>query len=516
MASAKNIHDVLIIGAGVSGIGLATSLKSECPDKKVLILEQRQAVGGTWDLFNYPGVRSDSDMFTFSYDFKPWTKSQVLADGASIKTYVTETAQQYDIYKEISFSRKVLRANWCAKKGLWEVEAVHLETDKAEQYSTRFLFFCTGYYRYEEGYRPIFKGEDTFHGDIIHAQLWPKDFDYSGKKVVVVGSGATAITLVPNMVDKAAKVTMLQRSPTYIMSIPASDKIAEQFQKILPEKLAYRLNRNRNIIFQRKLYQICQKYPKLMRSFLLKQARFQLGGKVDMRHFTPHYLPWEQRLCFVPNGDLFKAIRSGKADIVTDHIDSFNRGGIRLKSGKFIEADLVVLATGLKIQMLGGMILTIDGKDVQVSDQMLYKGTLIESVPNAALMFGYINSSWTLKVNLAAQYFCRLLKYMDKNDKQIFTPIDSGSNQEERSFVDNLAAGYIQREAHNIPRQGKTGNWRVWHDYFKDLSLLTKEPVEDNELLFSAIPIKFISNRKKQKPVLGEHSDQNNLMQFKG
>ena len=492
MNTQNSPQDVIIIGAGVSGIGLACTLSRESPDKRYLVLEQRDDLGGTWDLFRYPGIRSDSDMFTFSYDFKPWTRPNLLADGPSIKQYVSEAASENGVTAHIRFGRKVIRADWSSELALWTLTVSDNKTGESERYQTRFVFFCTGYYRYEAGYRPHFPGEEKFAGQIVQPQHWPEDLDYSGKRVVIIGSGATAITLVPSMADKAGHVTMLQRSPGYILSVPAIDRVAEQVQRWLPERVAYRLTRSRNILLHRSLYQICKSRPQAMRRLLLAQVRHQLKGKVDMRHFTPNYMPWDQRLCVVPNGDLFKVLREGRASIVTDHIDTFTTDGIRLKSGELIQADLIVAATGLDVNLLGGMTIHVDGEAVNLGERMLYQSVLIEGVPNAGLLFGYINVSWTLRVNIVSSYICRLLRHMDKHHLKTVLPVDDALQAETGSFVGGLSAGYIQRASEHLPRQGRSGPWRAWHDYLRDLPALKFAPVAGKELVFDVAPPEYL------------------------
>ena len=450
-ASARHV-DVLIIGAGLSGVGAACHLRRQCPGKTFAIIERREAIGGTWDLFRYPGIRSDSDMYTFGYNFKPWTEPRVLADGPSIRRYVTETAQEYDVEQHIRFGRKVLRADWSSQKKHWSVEVQIESSGKKETWTASFLLGATGYYNYDAGYRPSFEGEARFKGRFVHPQHWPEDLDYSGKRVVVIGSGATAITLVPSMTDKAAHVTMLQRSPTYILSVPAIDTVAERLQRLLPAKIAYRLNRTRNIGVQRFLYAASRRHPKLIRRLILGLIRKQVGDKVDMRHFTPSYNPWDQRLCVVPNGDLFKALRKGKASIETDVIETFTADGIKLRSGEKIKADIVVTATGLEVQMLGGVEMYVDGQPVIPKDHLTYKGMMLQDVPNAAMVIGYTNASWTLRADLVSEYVCRVLNYMDRKGYKVVIPRDFEDSASEDTVMGALTSGYIQRAADRLPR----------------------------------------------------------------
>ncbi|HWU69056.1 MAG TPA: NAD(P)/FAD-dependent oxidoreductase [Stenotrophobium sp.] len=483
-AIAVRAVDVLIVGAGLSGIGAACHLRRQCPGKTFAILERRQAIGGTWDLFRYPGIRSDSDMYTFGFNFKPWTEPRVLADGTSIRRYVNQTAREYGVDSQIQFGRKVLRADWSSAQSQWNVEALDEASGRREIYSASFLLGCTGYYNYDAGYRPKFPGEEKFKGQIIHPQHWPEHLDYSGKRVVVIGSGATAITLVPSMTDKAEHVTMLQRSPTYILSVPAIDPLAARLQKILPAKVAYRFNRSRNIGIQRLLYRASRRHPRLVRRMLLGLIRKQVGDKIDMRHFSPTYNPWDQRLCVVPNGDLFKVLRNGKASIATDRIESFTADGIRLESGEKIQADIIITATGLDVQMAGGIEMSIDGVPVKVKDRLTYKGVLVEGVPNAAMVFGYTNASWTLKADLASEYVCRLLKHMDQHGYRVAVAHDHEGCATEDTVLGGLSSGYIQRAADRLPRQGNRRPWQVVQDYLRDIPVMRRGAIEDGVLEF--------------------------------
>lgn len=478
-------QDVLIIGAGISGIGAACHLKRECPNKSIAILERRHAIGGTWDLFRYPGIRSDSDMYTFGFNFKPWTEARVLADGESIRGYVRKTAEEYGVDQKIRFGRKVVTANWSSSDKRWHVAAVNEETGETEKYTANFLLGCSGYYNYDEGFRPEFPGEADFQGQIVHPQFWPENLDYAGKKVVIIGSGATAITLVPNMTDKAAHVSMLQRSPTYILSVPAVDPVSKLLQKTLPAKLAYQLNRGRNIAIQRTLYKASRSRPDSVRRFILSMVKRQLvGTNIEMRHFTPDYAPWDQRLCVVPNGDLFKVLRNGKASIHTDHIERFTANGILLKSGETLEADIIVTATGLNVQLLGGVKTTVDNTPIVVKEKLTYKGLMIDGVPNAAIVFGYTNASWTLKADLAAEYICRLLKHMDRNGYSTVEPRANNHPLSEDTVLGGLSSGYIRRAADQLPRQGSAAPWLVDQNYLRDIPQLRFSAIEDDVLAF--------------------------------
>ncbi|WP_433634419.1 flavin-containing monooxygenase [Nocardia sp. CA-120079] len=478
--------DVLIIGAGLSGIGMACHLTREQTGRSYTILERRTAIGGTWDLFRYPGIRSDSDMLTFGFGFRPWIGTKVLADGPHIRQYIEDTAAEYGVTEHIRFGRKMTKASWSSEAELWTVEALDEQTGETEIYTSNFLVGCTGYYDYDNGYRPNFPGEADFGGQIVHPQHWPEDLDYRGKRVVVIGSGATAITLVPAMADDTAHITMLQRSPTYITALPADDPVAVGMKYArVPEKIAYRTGRARNIALQRASFQLSRTNPELSKKLLLAAVRMQLGKQIDMRHFTPSYNPWDQRLCVVPNGDLFKVLRSGKASIVTDHIDRFTETGVRLASGEELPADIVISATGLTVQILGGAALDVDGEPVSTREHVVYKGTLLDGIPNAMLVLGYTNASWTLKADLAAEYFCRLLNHMKANGYTKVVAIAEDADRSDQSLMGGaLTSGYIQRGDGVMPRQGARGPWQVINNYFRDRALLRKAPLEDGVLTF--------------------------------
>ena len=476
--------DVLIVGAGISGIGMACHLTRNCPDKRYAVLERRDAIGGTWDLFRYPGIRSDSDMYTFGYNFRPWTGGKVLADGPSIRRYVCETADEYGVTDNIRFGRKVVRTNWSSADKRWTVNVEREDGSEAETYTANFLVGCTGYYNYDAGYKPDFPGEADFKGQVIHPQHWPEDLNYSGKKVVVIGSGATAVTLVPTLTDKAAHVTMLQRSPTYLMPLPSVDPISVTLQKLLPDQLAYRLTRARNVTLARTIFERSRKNPKAVRRLILGIVRRQLGGKVDMRHFSPDYNPWDQRLCVVADGDLFKALKAGKASMATDHIDRFTENGIRLQSGQELEADIIITATGLDVQMMGGMDLEVDGQPVPIRDTLIYKNVLVEGVPNAAMIFGYTNISWTLKADIASEYICRLINHMDRKGYQECVTHDTQNSRTEDTILGSLSAGYIKRANDRLPRQGSQGPWKGSQNYLEDVKTLRFDPIEDGYIEF--------------------------------
>jgi monooxygenase len=477
--------DVLIIGAGLSGIGTACQVSAEHPNKTIAVLERRERLGGTWDLFRYPGIRSDSDMYSFGYEFRPWQDTKVLADGASIREYIAETAAEYGVDEKIHYGLKIVNADWSTPEGRWTVTALHEASGETRTYTCGYLISCTGYYNYDAGYLPTFPGANQFKGRFIHPQHWPEGLDYSGKKVVVIGSGATAVTLVPTMAGDAAHVTMLQRSPSYIFSIPALDKISEVLGRFLPDKWVYKFARKRNIALQRCIYLASKRWPAQMRRFLLWQVRRHVGPSVDMRHFTPKYMPWDERLCAVPNGDLFKVLASGEASIVTDHIETFTEKGILLTSGHELEADIIVAATGLDIQMLGGMELSVDSETRKLNDQMTYKGVLVENIPNLAWVFGYTNAPWTLKSDIAGAYLCRLFKHMDDNGHTVATPLDIEDSAMDIGMLDQLQSGYVQRAKDTLPRQGSRHPWKVLMHYGKDSKMLLHDPVDDNLLQFN-------------------------------
>ena len=487
--------DVLIIGAGVSGIGMACHLKQKCPGKSFTILERRQSLGGTWDLFRYPGIRSDSDMFTFGYNFRPWTGGKVLADGASIKNYVSETAKEHDVERHIRYGLSVQTADWSSLDKCWKLTAVNEATGETEAYTASFLIGCTGYYNYDQGYKPDFPGEADFKGQIVHPQHWPESLDYASKKVVVIGSGATAITLVPTMAEKAGHVTMLQRSPTYLMPLPSTDKMALTLQKALPARAAYRLTRARNISISRFLYQRSRKSPKAMRRLFLSIIKRQVDDQTNMRHFTPDYNPWDQRLCVVKDGDLFKAMKAGRASIATDHIERFTETGIQLKSGEHLDADIIIPATGLDIQMLGGIKPKVDGEDVVLKDKVVYKSLMVEGVPNAGMIFGYTNISWTLKVDIASEYLCRLINHMDRRGMRVAVARDTGNSLGEDTVMGSLDAGYIKRAADRLPRQGTHGPWKSSQNYLEDVKTLRFDSIEDGYIEFDG---RLTANRKGQ------------------
>jgi cation diffusion facilitator CzcD-associated flavoprotein CzcO len=479
--------DVLIVGAGLSGIGAAWHLQDKCPNKDYAVLEARQAIGGTWDLFRYPGIRSDSDMYTLGYNFKPWTGTKIIADGTSIREYVQETARENGIDKKIRFGVKVVKADWSDDTATWTVTTEQQINGKKKRVNLtcNFLLSCTGYYNYEAGYTPEFTGRDKFKGTIIHPQKWPENLDYSGKKVIVIGSGATAVTLVPAMTDKAAHVTMLQRSPSYVASLPEKDPISEQLRKVMPDMAVYRIGRTRNVALQIAIFRLAKAQPKLLRRALLGLVKRQVGDKVDMKHFKPRYNPWDERLCAVPDGDLFRVLRQGKADIVTDHIERFTEKGILLKSGQELEADIIITATGLDLLMLGGTELSVNGKIVDMHNGMAYKGLMFEGVPNASMVFGYTNASWTLKADLTSEYVCRLINHMDKIGASKCMPINKDMSVKPENFVD-MRSGYIQRALSKLPQQGNKAPWKIYMNYALDLPMLRFGKIDDGVMEFSS------------------------------
>jgi len=480
--------DVLIIGAGLSGIGTACQIAQTFPNKSLAVLERRDRLGGTWDLFRYPGIRSDSDMFTFGYRLRPWRDPKVMADGPSIRRYIADTAREFGVDKKIHYGLKVLRADWSSDDRRWTVDALHEASGETETYTCQFLITCTGYYNHDAGYLPSFPGEQQFKGLRIHPQHWPENLDYSGKRVVVIGSGATAVTLIPAMADEVAHITMLQRSPSYIVSVPGFDTVSSVLRHVLPDRLVYGFARWRNLKLQRCLYLACRRWPKAMRGLLLSLVRKQLGKDLDMRHFTPSYMPWDQRVCVVPDADLFEKLKSGKASVVTDHIDTFTENGIRLKSGNVLEADIIVTATGLDIQLLGGMQLSVDGEPQNLRDHLTYKGVLVQDIPNLAVVFGYTNAPRTLRADLTAAYLCRLFKHMDANGRSVVVPHDADDCRTDASIMGSLSSGYVQRGNGTLPRQGSRYPWQVSHHYGRDSQMLLKQPLEDAWLNFSGSP----------------------------
>ena len=477
--------DVLIVGAGLSGVGAGYHLQTNCPGKTYAILEGRDAIGGTWDLFRYPGIRSDSDMYTLGYAFKPWTEAKAIADGPSILNYVRQTASENGIDAKIRYGHMVKRASWSSDDAAWTVEIERRADKEPVTLSCNFLMMCSGYYNYAGGYTPEFPGAESFTGKIIHPQQWPEDLDYAAKKVVVIGSGATAVTLVPEMAKTAAHVTMLQRSPTYVVSAPAEDAMANWLRARLPSKLAYGLVRWRNVLFGMFFFNQTRKNPARAKAMIIEGVRQQLGPDYDVAtHFTPSYNPWDQRLCLVPDADLFNSIKAGTSSVVTDHIESFTPMGIKLKSGQELEADIIVTATGLRMQLMGGLEVSVDGRRVDLSQTMSYKGMMYSGVPNIASTFGYTNASWTLKCDLTCEYVCRLLNHMDRRYLDICTPGQPDASVGEQPWLD-FSSGYVQRGMKEFPKQGAVKPWKLYQNYALDMMSLRFGKVEDGIMVFS-------------------------------
>jgi cation diffusion facilitator CzcD-associated flavoprotein CzcO len=496
--------DVLVVGAGLSGIAAAHYLRKKCPTKSLVILENRAAIGGTWDLFRYPGVRSDSDMLTMSYAFRPWRNSKAISEGHLIREYISATAREEGIDKHIRFHHKVVRAEWSSTHARWTIEAQRKlpdGRDEAVALTCNFLFCCAGYYKYANGYTPEFPGRERYQGVTVHPQAWPEDLEYSGKRVVVIGSGATAVTLIPAMAKTAAHVTMLQRSPTYIVSYPEQDAVAMALSRILPEKLAYGIARWKNIGYMTYVYQFARRMPELAKRALVKRTRAELGDGYDVAtHFTPSYNPWEQRLCLVPNSDLFVAIREGQASVVTDEIVTFTETGIQLRSGKTLAADIIVTATGLVLEVLGGIEVSVDGKPVDLSKKLSYKGVMFSDVPNFASVFGYINASWTLKADLICAYVARLIAYMQKKGYAQVTPRNFDLSMPTQMFIEHFSSGYIQRSLANLPKQGTRRPWRVKQNYFADMLALRYACIANSALEFTEAQQTSVTAKTQRKP----------------
>ncbi len=483
--------DVLIVGAGISGIGAAYHVKTMCPNRTFAVIEGREQLGGTWDLFRYPGVRSDSDMHTLGYRFKPWTSRKAIADGPSILAYLRETVEEFDLAQHITYGVHVTRADWSSSEGRWTV--IGRQNGEEVRYSCSYLFMCTGYYRYSKGFEPDIPGLSTFGGAVVHPQFWPKDLDYAGKRVVVIGSGATAMTIVPSMARTAAHVTMLQRSPTYVVARPDVDSVAEFLRKFLPAKVAYRLVRFKNTTMQQFFYKRMRAYPQQAKERLMGFVREAVGGVVDVdTHFNPTYFPWDQRLCLLPNGDLFEALKAGTASIVTDTIRTVDARGIELTSGSRIDADIIVTATGLHLVTLGEVDFAKDGEPIDFSQTWTYKGMSYSGVPNLATSFGYINASWTLRADLTCEYVCRLLNHMDKVGATVCTPTlrEGEESMPQRPWVDGFTPGYMNRVMHLMPKQGDREPWLNPQDYKRDIDLFRKSPVDDGVMRFTAtVPV---------------------------
>jgi cation diffusion facilitator CzcD-associated flavoprotein CzcO len=480
--------DVVVVGAGLSGIGAGYHLQTMSPDRSYVILEGRDGLGGTWDLFKYPGIRSDSDMHTLGFSFKPWTEAKSIADGPSILQYLKQTVAQFGIDKNIRYGQLVTKAEWSTDDAQWTVTSTNKATGASNTISCSFLFMCSGYYSYKKGHTPEFAGRERFKGTVVHPQDWPTDLDYAGKRVVVIGSGATAVTIVPSMADKAAHVTMLQRSPTYMVSRPDHDVMANRMRKVLPPKMAYNLTRFKNTWRQQLVYNKTRTDPDKVKQLLLGGIKMELGADYDIaKHFTPAYNPWDQRLCLVPNGDFFKSMREGKASVVTDHITSFTETGIQLASGEHLDADIIITATGLELVTLGEMDFFVDGSQVDFAKTWTYKGFAYSDIPNLASTFGYINASWTLRSDLTAEYVCRLLNHMRKKGVTQCTPRlrEQDHNMKERPWIDGFSSGYMQRMMHRMPRQGDHEPWINPQNYRRDKKMFKHSPIDDGVMQFS-------------------------------
>lgn len=478
-------YDVVIIGAGLAGIGMGYQLLKQNPNKSFTTLERRQSLGGTWDLFRYPGIRSDSDVISFGYKFSPWNSDKVLAAGDSIKQYLQETAQKFNIDEKIRYGIKIISANFSTQTNKWTVETMNEVTGESCQFSCNYLVAATGYYNHDQGYTPQFEGVENFEGQVVHPQHWPENLDYSNKRVVVIGSGATAVTLIPAMANDTSHITMLQRSPSYVINVPNTDKLVDACRKVLSEKLVYKIFRKRNIFMQRGIYKVCRRFPKQMRSFLLSNVQKALGDQYDMSHFTPEYMPWDERLCAIPDNDLFDVIRDGKASVVTDQIERFTKNGILLKSGKTLEADIIVTATGLELQLFGGIEISVDQEQIKPNEKMSYKGTLIENIPNFAYLFGYTNAPWTLKIDLSSDYISRLINELDIRQMAAVKPVAPADENTGNSIVYGMRSGYVKRGDWVLPRQGKSTEWFVSHNFEKDEAMYNL-PIESQHLVWSS------------------------------
>ena len=480
--------DVLIVGAGISGIGIAHYLTTELPQKSFALLEGRAAPGGTWDLFKYPGIRSDSDLHTFGFAFKPWTDKQSIADAPRIMDYLHEAIDEDNLADKIRVNHKVISAEWSSQECLWTVNIERADTGEHIQLRSHWLFSGAGYYNYDEGFSPKFAGADRFEGQIIHPQHWPEDLDYAGKKVVVIGSGATAVTLLPAMADAAAHVTMLQRTPSYIIPLPKHDPVANIGRAVLGDKRGYAMARAKNIAQQRVLYELCQRFPKASRKVIraINAKLLPKGFDVD-KHFNPPYNPWDQRVCAVPDGDLFRSIRQGKASVVTDHIETFTEKGILLKSGEELDADIIVTATGLNLQLFGGISLKIDGEPADMTKAVAYRGFMLSGFPNFAFSVGYTNSSWTLKVGLLCEHFCRLLGYMDARNYPAVRPVVDPA-METRPLLD-FSAGYVKRALDSLPKQGTDAPWGMSMSYYQDRKSFDMDVADPNLEFTRTFPV---------------------------
>ncbi|MCP2281002.1 flavin-containing monooxygenase [Nocardia amikacinitolerans] len=490
MTSISEEHvDVLVVGAGISGIGVARYLLTDQPGTTFVVLEGRAALGGTWDLFRYPGIRSDSDLYTFGYRFKPWTDAKSIAGADRILAYLYDTVQEYGIDRYIRYHHNVIAAAWSTADARWTVQVERSDTGEQLTLTANWVFGATGYYDYDAGYTPHFEGQERFRGPIVHPQHWPEDLDYTGKKVVVIGSGATAVTLAPTMADTGAEhVTVLQRTPTYVLPVPSVDKIASMLSRLLGAERGFAATRAKNIRMQRVIWSVCQRFPALARRLIRSANRRALPEGFDVdTHFNPPYNPWDQRLCSVPDGDFFRAIRDGRASVVTDRIRTFTENGILLDSGQEVEADLIVTATGLNLKLLGGIAISVDGEPLQARDHIVYRGMMLSGVPNLAFAIGYTNSSWTLKVDLLCEHFCAVLAYMQRYRYNLCVP--EAPNMQTRPMLD-FAAGYVQRALDKLPRQGDKFPWNMSMNYLDDARHMRRHPVTNEHLRFARVPVR--------------------------
>ena len=473
--------DVIVVGAGISGIAAGYNLKKSCSNKSFAILEGRDSIGGTWDLFKYPGIRSDSDMHTLGFRFKPWIHDKSIADGPSIMEYLHETVDEYNLKENILLNHKVSSANWNSEKSLWELEIV--ENESSHHMTCNFLFLCGGYYSYTKPHMPDFKNQENFQGEIVHPQFWNESLDYENKKIVVIGSGATAVTIVPAIARQAEHVVMLQRSPTYVVSGPSEDAINKFLRKIFPTKFTYFLIRWKNILFQSFTFFMARKYPERTKNKILDLAKNEIGSDYTDKHFTPSYNPWDQRICLVPDSDLFEAINNKKASVVTDTIDEFQTDGILLSSGKKIKADIIITATGIELNALNDINVTIDQLKVNPNERLTYKGMMLSGVPNFAISFGYVNASWTLRADLTCEYVCRLINLMDKKGVSCCEPIDDKTAHGDDELID-FSSGYVQRGLNKMPKQGNKSPWKNYQNYLKDIFAVRLFSIKDSNLNF--------------------------------
>lgn len=501
-------YDIVIIGAGLSGIGAAVHFGRDCPSHSVALFESREAMGGTWDLFRYPGIRSDSDMFTLGYSFKPWLNSQAIADGSLIRQYINDAANEHKVKEKIQFQQRITAANWNSVHQHWVLEVTDQRTQTTKEVTASFVMACTGYYNYQSGYEPDFLGKSDFDGTIVHPQHWPEGLDYEGKKVVIIGSGATAVTLAPAMADKAKQITLLQRSPSYVMSMPKVDPKLEVLREKFSPKLYYRLVRARNVTLSFLVYQYCKFFPQRARNFLQAHVEESIGSEVDMKHFTPKYDPWDERVCAVTDGDLFNSVKQGDVVMETDHIERFNETGLLLKSGKQLEADIIITATGLNLQLLGGMALTVDDEPFDVTQKMCYRGVLLEDLPNMGFVFGYTNASWTLKADLVLKYVGRVINRMRKTATATVVPENTGNDPGGIPFID-LQSGYVMRGKDLMPQQGQQLPWRLYQNYLLDFLTLKFGRLNDGKLKFySSRKVKANSELQSNTPKVADDQPQ--------